>query len=499
MNIKKELCKVGTDGMCQIKVRVDISRTYRPRLRTGLFIHPELWDSKAESPKKPKRGNTNLELIGEYETVSEKLSEYCLLLTKMVKAANGVVEVTTDWIDRIFALHNAGYLVKLDSYADILAAEQSLASSGKASSSIVMPDDSTNDDQPAGVLLKNYEQTSFYQVILQYCKHRTLAPSRVKVYKVLARQLRRFELFVQHTTSPLFSLNYETMSMQDLENFRDYVRNEYKYKEKYPAIFRSILEEAPKIEGEKYKNATISKRSENYLSCLLKRFAAVFHYLQETGQTTNDPFKGFDLGQERYGKPIYLTREERNIILDFDLSAECEVLQQQRDIFIFHCMVGCRVGDLVTFTRQNITNGVLEYVPRKNRRQAEQVKVRVPLNEVARSLVEKYEGVDRRGRLFPFLSSQKYNERLKEIFRKCGITRIVQVLNPTTGDYEMKPICDVASSHMARRTFIGVSYKLTHDPNIICKMTGHSEGSRAFNRYRSIDDDDLSELTSKIV
>ena len=111
MNIKKELCKVGTDGKCQIKVRVDISRTNRPRLRTGLFIHPELWDSKTESPKKPKRGNTNLELIGEYETVSEKLSEYCLLVTKMVKAANGVVEVTSDWIDRIFALHNAGYLV----------------------------------------------------------------------------------------------------------------------------------------------------------------------------------------------------------------------------------------------------------------------------------------------------------------------------------------------------------------------------------------------------
>ena len=159
----------------------------------------------------------------------------------MVKAANGVVEVTKDWIERIFALYNAGYLVKLDSYADILSAEQSLASSGKASSSIVMPDESTNEDQPAGVLLKNYEQTSFYQVILQYCKHRTLAPSRVKVYKVLARQLRRFELFIQHTTSPLFSLNYDTMSMQDLENFRDYVRNEYKYKEKYPVIFRSIV------------------------------------------------------------------------------------------------------------------------------------------------------------------------------------------------------------------------------------------------------------------
>lgn len=85
------------------------------------------------------------------------------------------------------------------------------------------------------------------------------------------------------------------MSMQDLENFRDYVRNEYKYKEKYPVIFRSILEEAPKIEGEKHKNATISKRSENYLSCLLKRFAAVFHYLHdiETIRSANDTMKHY--------------------------------------------------------------------------------------------------------------------------------------------------------------------------------------------------------------
>ncbi len=49
---------------------------------------------------------------------------------------------------------------------------------------------------------------------------------------------------------------------------------------------------------------------------------------------------------------------------------------------------------------------------------------------------------------------------------------------------------------MARRTFIGVAYRLTHDPNLIGKMTGHVEGSQAFNRYRKIEDDDLRSVTN---
>ena len=47
----------------------------------------------------------------------------------------------------------------------------------------------------------------------------------------------------------------------------------------------------------------------------------------------------------------------------------------------------------------------------------------------------------------------------------------------------------IASSHMARRTFIGNIYKLVKDPNLISDLTGHVEGSRAFTRYRTIDID----------
>ena len=73
--------------------------------------------------------------------------------------------------------------------------------------------------------------------------------------------------------------------------------------------------------------------------------------------------------------------------------------------------------------------------------------------------------------------------------KEAGIDRVVTTVNPVTKQSEQHPICDVASSHMARRTFIGNIYKLVKAPNLISALTGHAEGSRAFNRYRDIDID----------
>lgn len=112
--------------------------------------------------------------------------------------------------------------------------------------------------------------------------------------------------------------------------------------------------------------------------------------------------------------------------------------------------------------------------------------------------MERYEGMDTKGRLFPFISVQKYNDDIKEIFKLCGVTRLVTVLNSVTGKEEQRPINEVASSHMARRCFVGNLYKKVKDPNLIASMSGHAEGSKAFARYREIDDEVKKEVISLI-
>ena len=82
-----------------------------------------------------------------------------------------------------------------------------------------------------------------------------------------------------------------------------------------------------------------------------------------------------------------------------------------------------------------------------------------------------------------------YEKDLKEIFKIEGLSRMVTIYNSQTGQEEQKPLHELASTHLARRTFIGNLYKKVKDPNIIASMSGHVDGSKAFKRYRAIDDD----------
>lgn len=75
---------------------------------------------------------------------------------------------------------------------------------------------------------------------------------------------------------------------------------------------------------------------------------------------------------------------------------------------------------------------------------------------------------------------------------------MVTVRNPVTGADEQKPINEIASSHMARRTFIGNLYKKVKDPSLVASLSGHTDGSRAFARYREIDMEMKRELVEMI-
>ena len=98
----------------------------------------------------------------------------------------------------------------------------------------------------------------------------------------------------------------------------------------------------------------------------------------------------------------------------------------------------------------------------------------------------KYEGVSKKGLLFPFISAQKYNDELKKVFEVCGLDRIVPVKNPLTGEDEFRPLYEVASSHLARKTFVSCLYFNGNDVQLISEMSGHSAKSKAFERYNDI-------------
>lgn len=370
------------------------------------------------------------------------------------------------------------------------------------------------DKRVSSISRRGKRQKSIYDLSEEYLEIKRFSYDHTKAFRVLVRDLARYEAFKNKVLREKFAWNIDKITRKDIEDFENYLRNEKTLSEKYPKQFESILEQYPVEINVIHTFTKLQNRGENTIVKLKKKFKAFMQWLYETERTSNRPFDGIKIGTEKYGVPFYLTKEERNLLADADIPALWEglddedkklcskfplkTLEVQRDIFVFQCLVGCRVGDLCTLTSKNITDGILEYVPSKTSDEDAPVKPRIPLNPCALKLVAKYNGVDKDGRLFPFISPQKYNDAIKAILMICGITRIVPVRNSTTGETEMKRICDVASSHMARRTFVGAAYKAVRDPNIVGKMSGHVEGSRAFNRYRQIDDDILKQTISEI-
>lgn len=336
------------------------------------------------------------------------------------------------------------------------------------------------------------EKNSFFERYDQFVNGADLSIPRYRHYQVMERILKRYELYTGH------NLSFETLDNFELEKIRDFIRDEHKFftvdkdgkrkpMKKYEAVYAAVPE---------YRYP--EERGQNYLVYTMKIIRAFINWAMQQGYTTNDPFRGFKIGMDKYGSPIYITTQERDTIYNFDLSAKPN-LERQRDVFIFQCMLGCRVGDLYKMTKDNIVEDsygkAIEYIPEKTKKKNPRT-VKVYLHPTALAILSKYEGslADDKA-LLPLISQQKYNDAIKEVFKACGITRMVPVLDTITRKTEMKPICDVATSHMARRTFVGNLYKQVKDPNLVGKLSGHAEGSRAFARYRDIDDEMISDMT----
>lgn len=325
---------------------------------------------------------------------------------------------------------------------------------------------------------------TFEELLDEFLLKHKLSEVRKKNFRVVKRALLRYELFVRATKrgQKSFILDIDAVTPDTLSDIWSFLENEHRYYELYPSIYEQIPEtRVPKPRG---KNTIID------CFCRMRTF---FLWCYDKKKTQNRPFDNFKIDECTYGTPVYITLEERDKLYDMDLSEYGQV-EIQRDIFIFQSLIGCRIGDLYRMKKQNVINGAIEYIPRKTK-EGNPVTVRVPLNEKAKAILDKYKDLEG-DKLLPFISEQKYNDAIKRAFKLAEIDRIVTILDPLTNEEEKKPLYEVASSHMARRTFIGNIYKKVKDPNLIGALSGHKEGSKAFARYREIDEVMKKELVN---
>jgi site-specific recombinase XerD len=435
--VKKSVKRYDTDSQATIYARLRDGRQVDMVAPTNLAINPNLWDDQDEQVKSKVVCDDSVRTY--YNDETRKIKSY---LEKEYRANEE--EVSKDWLK-----------VALDKYYN-----------------------------PKKYHIKEVEpeKPTLIELFDEFLLKHKLSDVRAKNYRVIKRGLQRYELYVRATKRGQkgFRLYVDDVTPDTLRDIWDFFENEYRYVELYPNIYESIPEKR-----------TPQPRGRNTLLDCFSRIRTFFYWCNDHKKTTNKPFDDFPLEECTYGTPYYITIEERNKIYMTNLSRHPS-LAIQRDIFVFQCLIGCRVGDLIKMTKGSVINGAIEYIPRKTK-EGRPLTVRVPLNDIAQEIVERYR-THEGDKLLPFISEQKYNVAIKRIFMAAGLKRMVTVVNPTTREEEKRVLYEIASSHLARRTFVGNLYKQVKDPNLVGSLSGHKEGSKAFARYREIDEQMKREL-----
>lgn len=170
---------------------------------------------------------------------------------------------------------------------------------------------------------------------------------------------------------------------------------------------------------------------------------------------------------------IYLTDSEIDQMYNLDLSAKPH-LDRVRDIFVLGTQTGLRFSDIYRIKKHLINGEVLSIKTYKNNNVVE-----IPLFEKSKEILSKYNY-----ELPKAISNQKFNEYIKEVGKRAGLTEVViKTYTRATGDETTaQKKYELISSHTMRRSFCTNLYLKEYPILGICAISGHKTESE-FIKY----------------
>jgi len=220
----------------------------------------------------------------------------------------------------------------------------------------------------------------------------------------------------------------------------------------------------------------VANLTNNTVGRHLEMIKCFLHWATEKGHNTNlqyrKLFRRSDF--ERDATTIALTDDELRRIEELDLADDLR-LNNVRDLFVIGCLTGMRCSDVAQIKPEHIQDGFIRLHVTKTTE-----KLAIPLTPRLKRVLEKYHP----DYAFRSISSQKMNNYLKEIGQLAELNDTVEIVRykgaekvATTG-----PKYTVLSTHAARRTFITLSLQKKVQPEIVMKVSGHTD-MRSFRKY----------------
>lgn len=440
-----------TTGKSEILIRFVLGSRINQRGKSNVFVNSQHWNAKEQRiiiPKFRLMNEEQKQLVSELTEADTQLTNLTNhIMQAFQDAGAGKAELPKDWLKSTITAF----------YEFPVAGEETTES-----------------------------EQGFFGAFEDFISKSEVSENRKRHYRVVYRAMQRYEEYKRIT------LDFDTITGETLKDFERYLKDEHTLfvGGKLDRVFKKYPE-----------SREIEERGSNHIKDMMGKLRAFCMYASGRNKEMplikplfkRNPFDDYKIGKyDDLGTPYFLTSEERKTL--YEATMPSERLAKQRDIFVFQCLIGCRVGDLMRLTWDNIIDNQIQYIPAKTCKNNPKT-LFVPLHPVAMEIINRYKE-DGSKRLLPFVCQQQYNEDIKAMLTEAGITRIVVVRDPKTGKETARPINEIASSHMARRTFVGNLYNQVQDPNLIGKLSGHVEGSKSFSRYKADNNKMLENLIS---
>lgn len=215
----------------------------------------------------------------------------------------------------------------------------------------------------------------------------------------------------------------------------------------------------------------------DHISATLSCFRSFVTWAKSKGCIVNEEFFAFRPKlRPAIIEPRYLTVNEVKQISDLDLS-QSDSLDMVRDFFLFQCGTALRYSDLKKLKKSDITlhddgRYHIKMVTQKNKKP-----VNFPISMKAQEIYLKYKDNPYPNNVvFPVISNQKYNEHLKTLGERAGLSgEWVDHQWRLDKEFEIRHPKKDLGTHVARRTFISTVINEGVSPELIALVTSHSD------------------------
>jgi len=230
------------------------------------------------------------------------------------------------------------------------------------------------------------------------------------------------------------------------------------------------------------------KHSANTLKRNIGLFKTFLFWALEGGYTYKTDFQKFKAPKGQQTDEVALTLEQVQEVFEFDLSKEPR-LEKVRDLFVFGCATGMRISNYAKVQKKDIQGEFIKVRDQKNTDKT----LEIPLNDISKYILKKYDYQ------LPKISSQKFNNYIKEVFKLLGYDDDIKKTIKIGKDLieEINPLYERISSHTARRSFITIMKNKKIPDKVIMSITGH-KSLEVFNKYYKPNDDDKKDFMQTV-